>query len=112
MYKIGKNPCKKCRENGLDSSGDNFYFYGEGKGGFCHACGYTVPSDEYKEKSGWGYEYDEEFDNMGLEFNKEVHDKLKENTGLDSKGYRGIRTDISKWFEVRYEYSETDGSVS
>lgn len=111
-----KTACGRCRSRGLDHSGDNFHCYGldaDGKhrGGHCFSCGHTIPSEEHMEKSGCGYEYDEEFDNMGLEFNKEVHDKLKENTGLDSKGYRGIRTDISKWFGVRYEYSEADGSV-
>lgn len=111
-----KTACGRCRSRGLDHSGDNFHCYGldaDGKhrGGHCFSCGHTIPSEEHMEKSGLGYEYNEEFDNMGLEFNKEVHDKLKENTGLDSKGYRGIRTDISKWFGVRYQYSETDGSV-
>lgn len=113
MYKIGKNPCKKCQERGMDRSGDNFYFYGEGLGGYCHACGYTVPSDEYKERNGFGYEYNEEFESMSaLDFNEEVHNKLKAETGLDSKGYRGIRTDISRYFGVRYQYSEVDGSVT
>lgn len=111
-----KTACPKCRSLGLDHSGDNGHCYGldtsgRHKGMHCFSCGFSIPSEEHMEKSGWGYEYDEEFDNMGLEFNKEIHDKLKENTGLDSKGYRGIRTDISKWFGVRYEYSETDGSV-
>lgn len=112
-----KTACGKCRSQGLDHSGDNLHCYGldengKHRGAHCFSCGHTIPSEEHMEKSGWGYEYDEEFDNMGLEFNKEVHDKLKENTGLDSKGYRGIRTDISKWFGVRYEYSEVDGSVA
>lgn len=49
---------------------------------------------------------------MGTEFNEEVHQKLKDNTGVDSKGYRGVRTDISKMLGVRYEYSEEDGSVA
>ena len=111
-----KGACVKCQNEGRDRSSNNMHYYGldengKHRGGHCFACGFTIPSEEHMEKSGWGYEYDEEFDNMGLEFNKEVHNKLKENTGLDSKGYRGIRTDISKWFGVRYEYSETDGSV-
>ena len=111
-----KTACGRCRSRGLDHSGDNMHCYGlekdgKHKGAHCFSCGFSIPSEEHMEKSGWGYEYDEEFDNMGLEFNKEVHNKLKENTGLDSKGYREIRTDISKWFGVRYEYSETDGSV-
>lgn len=111
-----KTACGRCRSRGLDHSGDNFHCYGldaDGKhrGGHCFSCGHTIPSEEHMEKSGWGYEYDEEFDNMGLEFNKEVHDKLKENTGLDSKGYRGILAETSKFFGNRYEYSETTGEV-
>ena len=84
---------------------------GKHRGSHCFSCGFSIPSEEHMEKSGWGYEYDEEFDNMGLEFNKEVHDKLKENTGLDSKGYRGILTETSKFFGNRYEYSEATGEV-
>lgn len=111
-----KTACPRCRSRGLDHSGDNGHCYGldadgRHKGMHCFSCDFSIPSEEHMEKSGWGYEYDEEFDNMGLEFNKEVHDKLKENTGLDSKGYRGIRTDVSRFFGVRYQYSETDGSV-
>lgn len=112
-----KGACLRCQNEGRDKSSNNMHFYGldengKHRGSHCFACGWTIPSEDHMEKSGWGYEYDEEFDNMGLEFNKEVHDKLKENTGLDSKGYRGIRTDISKWFGVRYQYSEVDGSVA
>lgn len=111
-----KTACGRCRSRGLDHSGDNMHCYGlekdgKHKGAHCFSCGHTIPSEEHMEKSGWGYEYDEEFDNMGLEFNKEVHDKLKENTGLDSKGYRGILAETSKFFGNRYEYSETTGEV-
>ena len=111
-----KTACGRCRSRGLDNSGDNMHCYGlekdgKHKGAHCFSCGFSIPSEEHMEKSGWGYEYDEEFDNMGLEFNKEVHDKLKENTGLDSKGYRGILPETSKFFGNRYEYSETTGEV-
>lgn len=51
-------------------------------------------------------------DIVGQTFNSEVNEKIKEQTGVDSKGYRGIRTDTSKPFGVRYEYSQEDGSVS
>ena len=111
-----KTACGRCRFRGLDHSGDNMHCYGlekdgKHKGAHCFSCSFSIPSEEHMEKSGWGYEYDEEFDNMGLEFNKEVHDKLKENTGLDSKGYRGILPETSKFFGNRYEYSETTGEV-
>ena len=111
-----KSACGRCRSRGLDHSGDNFHCYGKDengkhRGGHCFSCGFSIPSEEHMEKSGWGYEYDEEFDSVGQEFNKEVHDKLKSLTGVDSKGYRGIPSEVSKFFGTRYEYSETDGSV-
>lgn len=98
--------CPKC------NSSDGFAIYADEGGGFCFVCGHTKPSKEYMEKNGFGYEYNDERDAMGREFNEEVHNQIKANTGLDSKGYRGIRADISKYFGVRYEYSEVDGSVS
>lgn len=49
---------------------------------------------------------------VGSHFNNEVHEKIKQKTGVDSKNYRGIRSDISKPFGVRYVYSEEDGSVA
>jgi len=51
-------------------------------------------------------------DILGKPFDKEVNEKIKTETGVDTKGYRGIRSDISKPFGVRYTYSESDGSVS
>lgn len=50
-------------------------------------------------------------DIVGKDFNEEVNNQIKGITGIDTKGYRGIRTEISKYFGVRYEYSEEDGSV-
>lgn len=101
---IRHEACPKC------SSSDGFAIYADEGGGFCFVCGHTKPSKEYMEKNGFGYEWKEE-DGMGIEFNEEVHNQIKADTGLDSKGYRGVRTEISKYFGVRYQYSETDGSV-
>ena len=102
---IRHEACPKC------SSSDACAVY-EDESRHCFSCGWTKPSNEYLEEKGYGYEYNDERDAMGREFNEEVHNQIKANTGLDSKGYRGIRTDISKFFGVRYEYSETDGSVT
>lgn len=107
---LRKEPCPKCRENGGDASGDNLVIYEDGSY-FCFACGNVKPSEEYLEKKGYGYEYKEE-DFMGKPFDEEVHKKLKENTGIDSKNYRGIRTETSKHFGVRYEYNENSGEVA
>ena len=95
--------CPKC------GSSDACAVY-EDQSKHCFACNWTKPSIEFMEKNGFNYEYKEE-DAVGLEFNEEVHNRIKAETGLDSKGYRGIRTDISKYFGVRYQYDETDGSV-
>lgn len=102
---IRHDSCPKC------PSTDGFAVYANEGGGHCFVCGFTQPSKDFLEKNGYGYEYNEELDSMGIEFNSEVHDKIKAETGLDSKGYRGVRTDISKYFGVRYQYSEADGSV-
>ena len=102
---IRHEACPKC------GSSDGLAIYADDGGAFCFVCSYTKPSKDFLEKNGYGYEYNEELDSMGIEFNSEVHDKIKAETGLDSKGYRGVRTDISKYFGVRYQYSEADGSV-
>ena len=111
-----KGACVRCQSEGRDRSGDNAHYYGldengKHKGCHCFSCGFSIPSEEHMEKSGFVYEYNEEFDNMGSLFNNEIHNQIKSETGVDTKGYRGIRTDISKWFGVRYQYSEEDGSV-
>lgn len=110
----GKNPCYWCRKDGRDQSGTNFHYYGEGNGGHCFSslCGKTLLSEDYKEEYGINEVELEEFEFVATEFNEDIHNKLKENTGVDSKGYRGIRADISRSLGVRYEYSTEDGSVT
>lgn len=111
---IGKNGCYWCIKDGRDQSLQNFHYYGDLEGGHCFSalCGKSLLSEEYKEEYGFNEVELEEFEFVATEFNENVHNKLKEQTGLDSKGYRGIRTDISKSLGVRYEYSTEDGSVA
>lgn len=97
--------CSKCREEGRDRSGDNLAVYEDGSK-HCFSCGYTVPSVEWLLEN--GKELIEEEEVLGSEFNPEIHNKLKRETGTDPKGYRGIREDISKPFGVRYKYNEDD----
>lgn len=116
LSREGKTGCPRCQKKlGRDSNNDNFMVYGlnsDGKhrGGFCFSCEYTIPSQQWLEENGEVKE--EEYDLVGSHFDEAVHEKLKGITGVDPKGYRGIRPDISKPFGVRYEYSEEDGSVS
>lgn len=77
-------------------------------------CGFQQAVRIYEEITGDTEKFSskkEEINILGLPFDKEVNEVIKKKTGVDSKGYRGIRTDISKPFGVRYEYSEVDGSV-
>lgn len=104
-----KTGCPKCIKNGQDHSRNNLHVYGEGKGAHCFACEYTIPSDEWLEVNGEIKE--EEIELVGSYFDLEVNEKIKKQTGVDSRGYRGVRTDISKPFGVRYGYSEETGNV-
>ncbi|HLS54185.1 MAG TPA: toprim domain-containing protein, partial [Tissierellaceae bacterium] len=106
----GKNPCYKCRQSGRDEAGDNLFYYGEGEGYHCFSCGWTKPSDDFLE------ELEElepqEYEYMATEWNEELYNQIKENSGVDSKNYRGIRTDISATLGVRYEYDTETGEVA
>lgn len=107
---IRKEACPKCVSAGRDHSKDNLAIYEDGSC-YCFACHYVKPSQQWISENGAESEQEWE-DLVGSHFDEAVHEKLKEQTGLDSKGYRGIRTDVSKYFGVRYSYSEEDGSVT
>lgn len=107
-----KTGCPRCIRQGNDRARNNLHVYGEGKGAFCWACEFTIPSDEWLEENGELNNESEEWEYVvGSPFNLEVNEKIKSVTGVDSKSYRGIRTDISRPFGVRYSYSEEDGSI-
>jgi KaiC/GvpD/RAD55 family RecA-like ATPase len=94
--------CEKC------GSSDAFADYGPDDGGHCFSCGYTVPSkDLLKGKA----PMEEQEKKSKPIITAEQNNQIKRDTTSDSSGYRGIRDDISKFFGVRYQVSETDGSV-
>lgn len=112
----GKVGCPRCISTGGDRGRDNLHVYGlddDGKhlGAYCWSCCYTLPSHDHLAEL-TNNDEEEDIDQMGSEFNKGVQDKLKETTGMDSKGYRGIRSEISKKYRVRYQYSQEDGKVA
>lgn len=108
----GKNQCYKCASKGQDNSRDNFHFYGEGLGGFCHACSHTIPSDEWLLENGEEREeFEEEIIRVGIAFTEEDHDKLKKITSFNPKGYRGLTEETCKYFGVRHEFSQETGEV-
>ena len=111
-----KTGCPKCISKGNDQNLDNLHVYGQDaegrhRGAKCFACTFYILSEEYKESIKEDNE-PQEYEYMGTEFNEEIHRMMKESTGTDSKGYRGIRTAISRSLGVRYEYDQEDGSVA
>ena len=105
--------CPRCISKGGDNSGDNLHCYGVDstghRGAYCHACGYTIPSEEWLEENAeepeGGYEY------VGSLFNDEIHAKLKENTTTNSMNFRNIRADTCAYFGVRHEYDPATGTM-
>jgi archaellum biogenesis ATPase FlaH len=111
-FKLGKNPCPRCRRNGRDRRGDNFHWYGEGQGGSCFTCGYTIPSDAYKEQMGWTDSENDDEKELPVTreaLTEEQKAEVKELTGTRGMGYRGIRDETSRFFGVRYEYDAETG---
>lgn len=113
-YNIGKNPCPQCRESGEDSSGDNFYWYGEEGGGHCWACGFTIKSKEYS----FG---ERKVSISNLDYNKFEEKKFKNDDVLSiiedtseelSVGYRGLNKDVCFDLGVRWKYNPESGKVS
>lgn len=112
--KIGKNACYRCRKNGRDRAGNNFHFYGEGKGGFCHSCEFTILSDDEKARRGLDVELVEEeveINIMAKEITKEDIDNIKRLTTFDGRGLRGISNETYELYRVRHEYCQETGQV-
>lgn len=107
---LRKEPCPRCREQGNDKSGDNLAIYSDGSYHCFSECGYTKPSDEWLAENGKARFVEQEYDEMGQEFNNAVHDGIKSSTSLNSEWYRGIDPKISQWFGVRYAFDQ-DGNV-
>lgn len=111
----GHTVCPWCRKNGGDRNGDNMMVYGldsdgKHKGSHCFKNdSHHIPDQVWMEENNEDFEEEEEI--LGSEFNPEIHQKLKETTGLNPHGYRGIREDVSKFFGVRYKYEESDGKT-
>lgn len=103
--------CPRCRREGRDSAGDNLTIYGPGLGAHCHACGWTLLSDEEKAARGIEDEDESEEDEVATKepLTKEENDRIKTYTGIKSKGWRGIKDDTNRPYGVRYEYDEETG---
>lgn len=112
-YTVGQNPCPACRKKGRDRSGNNFHFYGEGRGGHCFACGYTLLSDEEKVRKGLTkeFEIDEEEVSTRNPITEEETARVKSYTGTKGQGVRGISDETYKHYGCRFKYDEETGDV-
>lgn len=106
-----KTGCPRCIRKGEDKSRNNLHVYGEGKGAFCWACEFTIPSDEWLAEHGEIKDEEEEFEEVSTReaITPEENEKVKGYTGTDGKGFRGIRKEINSFFGVRYSYNESTG---
>lgn len=116
--------CSSC------GSKDNFALYVDADGdesGHCFGCSFTIPSKEYIEENSRKNkpngkpkvksersqkddmkEFTDSKPSSKPAITEEENLAIKSSTGTDPKGYRGIRSDVSKPFGVRYEYSDDD----
>jgi KaiC/GvpD/RAD55 family RecA-like ATPase len=101
--------CPRCAREGRDSARDNLQVYSEGNGAYCHACGWTLLSDEEKAKRGIYEEEEDEQVSTRDPITDEENATIKGYTGTKSKGWRGIKDETNKYFGIRYEYDEETG---
>lgn len=104
--------CPRCIHHGRDNSRNNLKVYGldsdgRHRGAYCWSCEWTYPSQERLDEE----EYDQGVDVVGREFDEDIHTELKEDTGIRSKGYRGIKDETSKLYAVRYRYDGETGEI-
>ena len=113
-FEEGKNPCPECVKVGRDRSGDNFHWYSEEDGGYCHSCGFTIPSDEHLNDSKVKVKGDKtlikESDLKKLAEKSFTEEQLAEFHAktvdkIDIK-YRGLDNSVCKTLGVRWSMGE------
>jgi archaellum biogenesis ATPase FlaH len=115
MSFVKHTACPKC------TSSDGYADYGEGNGGHCFVCEFTVPSDDYKEEQAKknGTKVKPKKDNMIQEKQEKTKPAvtaeqtadIKSKTSMQGNGYRGIDDATLKFYGARTEYNETNGEV-
>ena len=104
---VRKEACPKCRAKNQDNSGDNLVVYADSENNessHCFSCGYTRASKEFKKESYEDrYEYSIE---MSGEFTVDMWSRLKETTGVDPRGYRGLTKETCVFYGIRHNFDE------
>lgn len=109
----GHTSCPKC------NSSDAYADYGESGGGHCFSCGYTIPSEDYKEdhkdvgkkvRKPIVKKEKEKLEKLKDPVSVNQTEELKKRTSISGKNYRGIKDETLKAFGVRTEFDD-DGEV-
>ena len=129
MYKINteeledgeKTQCPRCAANGNDNSHDNFHYYSASEGGYCWACNFTIPSEEYKDESNGNLKAkgnknmitSKDIDNLkNKALTAEQVAEIEAKTFTDiPKPYRGIPSEVYKALGVRWEKNGNEVSM-
>lgn len=116
-----KTQCPRCAANGRDTSEDNFHWYSAEGGGYCHSCGWTIPSEEYKEETSGNFKpkgnksmlTQKDTDNLkNKALTPEQVKEIEAKTVTDTpKPYRGVPSDVYKALGVRWEVNGTEVSM-
>lgn len=104
--------CPRCARNGKDTAKDNLSVYGPGMGAYCHACQFTILSDEQLAERGLDAAEDYIGDEITMTreaITPEENARIKEYTGTKSKDWRGIRDETNIPYGVRYQYDNETG---
>lgn len=129
MYKINteeledgeKTQCPRCAANGNDNSHDNFHYYSASEGGYCWACNFTIPSEEYKDESNGNLKAkgnknmitSKDIDNLkNKALTAEQVAEIEAKTFTDiPKPYRGVPSEVYKGLGVRWEKNGNEVSM-
>ena len=116
-----KTRCPRCAANGGDKSHDNFHFYSASEGGYCWACNFTIPSEEYKEESNKNLKAkgntqmitSKDIDNLkNKALTAEQVAEIEAKTFTDiPKPYRGVPSEVYKGMGVRWEKNGNEVSM-
>ena len=113
--------CPKCIANGNDTSEDNFHWYNIQDGGFCYSCGFTIPSEEYKEESSGNFKpkgnksmlTQKDTDNLkNKALTPEQVQEIEAKTVTKiPKPYRGVPSEVYEALGVRWEIDGSNVSM-
>lgn len=105
-YVTHSEPCPKCREKGLDRTGDNLKVYSNG-GKYCFSCNKAIKVSEDLKPSKMYSE--EDFVTTDYTVNDWIEESQKKNLTSNPEGYRGLDENTCNIYKVKHEFAVIDG---